>query len=155
MGVSVPRNENLANVFYRLTLIEAYGTGVPRILRSYADCARKPLLQATSNAFKITLPNRNAYAVTEREKPLAGGYGFVGEPAPEPAYLGGYGSTGLTENEERAAALLQKQPVIVRKDVEAALGVSQAMAVRVLRGLLDKGAIRSLGGGKNTRYVSI
>lgn len=27
-GVSVLRNQNLANIFYRLRLIEAYGTGI-------------------------------------------------------------------------------------------------------------------------------
>jgi ATP-dependent DNA helicase RecG len=145
LGISVPRNEHLANVFYRLTLIEAYGTGVPRILRAYAQCPQKPRLQASDNAFKITLPNRNAPAAAAREAP---DYGFVGERSP-----GAYAA--FTENEELVMALLQKQPVIVRKDVEAALTVSQAMAVRVLRGLLDKGAIRSLGGGKKTRYVSL
>lgn len=30
MGVSVCRNQNLANVFYRLRLIEAYGTGIQK-----------------------------------------------------------------------------------------------------------------------------
>ena len=29
MGISVCRNVKLANVFYRLELIEAYGTGIP------------------------------------------------------------------------------------------------------------------------------
>lgn len=37
LGVSVTRNEKLANIFYRLMLIEAYGTGVPKIIRSYDD----------------------------------------------------------------------------------------------------------------------
>ena len=56
VGLSVPRNDNLANIFYRLHLIEAYGTGIPKIMRSYADCEKKPELQTTANAFKITLP---------------------------------------------------------------------------------------------------
>ena len=59
----------------------------------------------------------------------------------------------FTENEEKAIALLGKKGEIVRKDIESALSISQAMAVRILRGLLDKGAIRSVGGGKKTRYV--
>jgi DNA-binding MarR family transcriptional regulator len=58
----------------------------------------------------------------------------------------------LTEGEARVAALLKDRPVIVRKDVESALAVSQPMAVRLLRGLVDKGVLRSLGAGKNTRY---
>ncbi|GHV71822.1 ATPase AAA [Spirochaetia bacterium] len=142
LGISVPRNENLANVFYRLSLIEAYGTGIPRILRSYGDGFRKPVLQATNNAFKITLPNRNVSALMAAEKPPYpyGGYGNKTAPAP------------LNENEAKTIALFKNQPVIIRKDVEAALEVSQAMAVRVLRGLADKGLIRSIGGGKKTRY---
>jgi ATP-dependent DNA helicase RecG len=130
LGLSVPRNEKLANIFYRLHLIEAYGTGIPKIMRSYAGCKRKPELQATGNAFKITLPNRNM-----------SNYITIGD------------NISFTENEEKVITLLDKQSEIVRKDVETALSISQAMAVRILRGLLDKGAIRAVGGGKKTRYV--
>jgi ATP-dependent DNA helicase RecG len=130
LGISVPRNENLANVFYRLRLIEAYGTGIPKIMRSYDGYMRKPELQATGNAFKITLPNRNINSRKETGNKVS-----------------------FTENEEKVIALLDKQNEIVRKDVEANLAVSQAMAVRLLRGLIDKGVIRSIGGGKKTRYV--
>jgi ATP-dependent DNA helicase RecG len=129
LGLSVPRNENLANVFYRLRLIEAYGTGIPKIMRSYDGCSRKPELQATGNAFKVTLPNRNTP-----------GHAKIGE------------QPSLTENEEKTIALLDKQNEIVRKDVETALEISQAMAVRLLRGLVDKRALRVIGGGKKTRY---
>jgi len=93
---------------------------------------RKPELQATSNAFKITLPNRNV----NNQKIVVNNISF-------------------TENEEKVIALLNKQSEIVRKDVETALSISQAMAVRILRGLLDKEAIRTIGGGKKTRYVKI
>jgi ATP-dependent DNA helicase RecG len=130
LGISVPRNENLANVFYRLRLIEAYGTGIPKIMRSYNGYMRKPELQATGNAFKITLPNRN----TNNRKKINN-------------------KDSLTENEEKVIALFKKQTEIVRNDVEANLTVSQAMAIRILRGLVDKGVIRAIGGGKKTRYV--
>jgi len=129
LGISVPRNEKLANIFYRLHLIEVYGTGIPKIMRSYADCKRKPELQATDNAFKITLPNRNM----NNQKMVDNNISF-------------------TENEEKVIALLNRQSEIVRKDVETALSISQAMAVRVLRGLLDKGVIQIIGGGKKSRY---
>jgi ATP-dependent DNA helicase RecG len=129
LGLSVPRNENLANVFYRLHLIEAYGTGIPKIMRSYDGCMGKPELKATSNAFKITLPNRN----TNNHKAISNEVIF-------------------TDNEEKIIALLNKRDEIVRKDVETTLAVSQAMAVRLLRGLVDKGVIRAIGGGKKTRY---
>ena len=129
LGLSVPRNENLANVFYRLHLIEAYGTGVPKIMRSYDSCKRKPELQATGNAFKITLPNRNATSMAN-----VNGLSF-------------------SVNEKKAIYLLADREEIVRKDVETELSVSQAMAVRILRSLIDKQAIQVVGGGKKTRYV--
>jgi ATP-dependent DNA helicase RecG len=129
LGLSVPRNEHLANVFYRLHLIEAYGTGIPKIMRSYAGDKRKPELKATGNAFKITLPNRNT------ERPGVKGHG-----------------ASFSGNEAAIIALLEGRSEIVRKDVETALSVSPAMAVRFLRGLVDKGAIRVIGGGKKTRY---
>lgn len=59
LGVSVLRNQNLANIFYRLRLIEAYGTGILKIKESYSGLVIKPSIEATSNAFKIILPNLN------------------------------------------------------------------------------------------------
>ena len=59
LGVSVLRNQHLANIFYRLRLIEAYGTGILKINECYEDDMVKPVIQTTDNAFKITLPNRN------------------------------------------------------------------------------------------------
>jgi len=119
-------------VFYRLRLIEAYGTGIPKIMRCYANCAKKPELQATNNAFKIILPNKNI-------------------PHNRTAGLAAH----LTENEDEIIALFDRQPEITRNDVEAALHISQAMAVRLLRRLIDKGAIQVIGGGKKTRYRKI
>ena len=59
LGVSALRNQKLANVFYRLHLIEAYGTGILKINESYSDCDVKPQFEVTDNALKITLPNIN------------------------------------------------------------------------------------------------
>lgn len=42
LGVSILRNINLANIFYRLNLIEAYGTGIPKIIESYDEYKVKP-----------------------------------------------------------------------------------------------------------------
>ena len=126
LGISVARNRNLANVFYRLTLVEAYGTGMPKIIRSYKDYPVAPQIEVTNNAFKITLPNIN-----EAEK-----------------------KSSLNANEQVVMNLFKDKDSVVRKDVEAALNISQAMSVRILKGLVDKNEIRTVGGGKNTRYVA-
>lgn len=69
LGVSISRNEKLANVFYRLALIEAYGTGVPKIIKSYEDVSAKPKFETSDNAFKITLFNKNAEKGTKGPGP--------------------------------------------------------------------------------------
>ena len=59
IGISQPRNKNLAEIFHSLRLIESYGTGIRRIYKLYENCDEKPVIEATSNAFKIMLPNMN------------------------------------------------------------------------------------------------
>lgn len=59
LGISVCRNPKLANIFYRLELIEAYGTGIQKILDSYSESEFKPQFVTTENAFKVILPNLN------------------------------------------------------------------------------------------------
>ena len=59
-GVSRCRNPKMAEVFHRLGLIEAYGTGIRRIFALYEENSVQPTIQVTPNTFKIILPNRNA-----------------------------------------------------------------------------------------------
>lgn len=59
IGISQPRNKNLAEVFHRLRLIESYGTGIRRIYKLYEKCEAQPIIEVTTNAFKIVLPNMN------------------------------------------------------------------------------------------------
>lgn len=123
LGLSVCRNPKLAAVFYRLDLIEAYGTGMQKIMKAYQGCDRQPKIEVTGNAFKITLPNRNAEIA-------------VPPSSPEQAIL----------------AYLQSHDSVTRPEVDALLGVSQATSSRILRRLLARGAILAAGSGKNTRY---
>lgn len=54
--LSVLRNPILANVFYRLKMVEIFGTGILRILHAYADSVPKPIFEVNENSIKITLP---------------------------------------------------------------------------------------------------
>ena len=58
-GVSVTRNEKLAQIFYRLKLIEAFGTGIPRIFSAYGNAAVKPEIPVIDGGFLMRIPNRN------------------------------------------------------------------------------------------------
>lgn len=54
--ISVRRNPILANVFYRLGLVEAFGTGILRIREAYAGSASKPRFDVRENSVTVTLP---------------------------------------------------------------------------------------------------
>lgn len=54
--VSVRRNRILADVFLRLGLIEAFGTGILRINDSYAESSSKPRFSVTDNTVTVSLP---------------------------------------------------------------------------------------------------
>ena len=139
LGVSVLRNQYLANIFYRLRLIEAYGTGILKINECYEDYAMKPIIETTGNAFKITLPNINFY--TEEQK------------VPNISKSGG--STGVIKKKERIQTVLElcrSKGSIVRRDVEIVLGVSQSTAILLLRELTDDGVLIKKGKTKNLRY---
>lgn len=53
VGLSVCRNQNLANVFYRLKLIEAYGTGMRKIIRAYKNQEAQPVIESTKKLLKL------------------------------------------------------------------------------------------------------
>ena len=66
LGVSYLRNKKLADVFYRLHLIEAYGTGLAKIKASYTGQAKQPVFESTQNAFKVVLYKTAAAVVQTR-----------------------------------------------------------------------------------------
>lgn len=129
LGVSILRNKNLANVFYRLKLIEAYGTGVIKILGSYTETQAKPLIEVTDNAFKITLYNNNEFTENAKVK--------------------------LSKNEEIICDTFRDNGDFNRKDIENLLQISQPMATRHLNSLLKKEVIKKIGKGKNTTYTLV
>ena len=136
MGVSVCRNPHLANVFYRLQLIEAYGTGMKKIMGAYANALVQPKIKTTNNAFKIILPNVNftpkaaeVHKDFEKEADLA-----------------------LDSNEEKVLQFLREHLMITRKETQTLLEVSQSTAGRILKAMVDSGRIKQIGGSRTTRY---
>jgi len=136
MGLSMLRNQHLANVFYRLKLIEAYGTGMLQINNSYNDYTVKPRMEVSSNAFKITLPNTNFARGTSISNSV------INRPVPD-----------TSAREEQVMRLFDKSEHIVRKDVENALGVSQSTAINLLRVMTEKSLLIKKGKGKTLTYL--
>lgn len=136
MGVSVCRNPHLANVFYRLQLIEAYGTGMKKIMGAYANALVQPKIKTTNNAFKIILPNVNfTPKAAEVHKDFEKAADLV-----------------LDSNEEKVLQFLREHLMITRKETQTLLEVSQSTAGRILKAMVDSGRIKQIGGSRTTRY---
>lgn len=69
--LSVLRNRNLANVFYRLGFVEIFGTGITRIKQLYEESLAKPDFEVSENSIKMVLPLfENNLNLTEDERTI-------------------------------------------------------------------------------------
>ena len=89
-------NMVIANIFYRLDLIESYGTGIQKIMEGF--CADQPVFSPAPASFVVTLPNRTA---------------------PIPLFF-----DATQTYEENILNLLQNRDHVTRKEVEQFLGCS-------------------------------
>jgi ATP-dependent DNA helicase RecG len=130
LGISQPRNEKLANVFYRLKHIEAYGTGLRRIMQHYENFAQKPEIIATHGAFMLTLPNMNYI------KPL---------------------KDKLRQKPQHRAVIeyLRDHSSVNNEIVQNLLSVKQTRAYTVIKEMVNEGVlVRQSGGKGDIRYAA-
>ena len=139
-GLSVCRNQNLANIFYRLHLIEAYGTGLRKIMDAYEELSEKPVISVTKNSFKIILPNVNAKRTTDAASMSAGG--VTSSPAQE-----------LDDNEQQVLNYVREHGAITRPKAENLLEVSASTASRLLRKMTKNNQLSRQGKARSIRYV--
>ncbi len=66
-GVSILRNRIIGNVFYRLRMIERFGTGILRINEAYSESRIKPQFETTANSIRILLPVVSNQNLTDDE----------------------------------------------------------------------------------------
>jgi len=130
IGISQPRNKNLAEVFHRLRLIESYGTGIRRIYKSYEGCSAQPVIEVTANAFKIVLPNQNEASAAAPEKPLSGQQQQILD------YLAEHGQAAETE-------------------LENLLGIKKTRLYLITREMSESGLLRVEGRGQKKRFVRV
>ena len=128
-GLSICRNPKLANIFYRLRLIEAYGTGLKKILAAYYPMEPERLFQVTGKSFRVILPRMNSLRLREEHSIPAG-----------------------RTIEERIIEFLTARETITRTDIEKLAETSQATAARILKKMVQHGELIRTGNGKNTKY---
>ncbi|WP_295356554.1 ATP-binding protein [uncultured Succiniclasticum sp.] len=121
-GLSVLRNRIIGNLFFRLHLIERFGTGIRRIKESYKDNDRKPIFEVFENSIKIMLPVMDA-------------------------------CNALTADENRIYLLIKRRALPSSSLVEET-GFGKTKVVSILRRLMDKGYVQSVGNGRGTKYTA-
>ena len=125
LGISQSRNERLSNVFYRLRLIEAFGTGIQKIVKSYIDYKVKPEFKAEKGAFVVILPN--IHFVDEKEK------------------------IELTDGQEMIIKYLSTGEK-TRKELEKLIGLGQTRVTNLLRELQDLELVEKIKVGRKVIY---
>lgn len=144
LGISVCRNQNLANIFYRLHLIEAYGTGISKIMNAYQGTDSTPILEATKNAFKIILPNIN----TKKKNVASSSYKGHSVIPSQTTF-----NEGSDDEEKIVLSYAKEKTAITTKDVSELLAISASTASRLIRRMVKSNQLKQTGKARNTRYT--
>ena len=127
-GLSQSRNKNLAEIFYRLTLVESYGTGIKKIIKLF-DGHKTPEFATEEGGFFVTMYNKNK-TMKKSQK------------TEQPQYV-----------DEMIMKRVNENGSITRTDVEEILNVKQTRAYTILKKLCDAGELKAVSEGKNTKYI--
>lgn len=125
MGVSQSRNMNLAAIFYRMKLIESYGTGIGKICRAYKNFSSKPIFESADGAFRLTLPNMNETTI----------------------------SLFSDDSSSLIIDYLKRNGSISRFETEKLTGLKTTAAHNLLKEMCEKNQIKIIGKGKTTKYI--
>ncbi|NLN82953.1 MAG: AAA family ATPase [Firmicutes bacterium] len=121
-NISVLKNPIIAGVFYRLNLIEKFGTGIGRIVREYEDSMTKPDFVISQNNISVILP------IVQTDM------------------------SDLIKEEVTIYNLLKENQELSRQYLDTESGFNKSKTLRIINSLLDKNLIEKQGKGVNTTY---
>lgn len=124
LGASQPRNKNLADLFYRMKLIEAYGTGISKIISCYKESVVKPQFNNVQGAFQVILPNIN-YKILKSDNPKI----------------------------MDVLSIFNDKKEVTRIDIEQKLNSGTTTAVNIIKEMIEQDLIIKIGSGKKTSYI--
>ena len=127
-GVSVTRNEKLAQIFYRLNIIEAFGTGIPRIFSAYENSKVKPEIPIVDGGFLMRIPNKNYNNQFVNEKKVI------------------YGSN------EQIILNKYSNECFCKEDIAKILGISNSGAYKLLERMKEQDLLKARKAGKKWLY---
>jgi len=122
--ISISRNKIIAEIFYRLKLIEKIATGIRRIKSHYREYDSKPDFQTTANSVRVVLPNvlyKKVIALSGREKEIID--------------------------------LFKDKEFLATKDISEALGIKKTQTNKYLNELASKRQLKKIGNSRNIKYM--
>ena len=139
--ISITRNKIIADIFFRLGIIERLATGIRRIKEYYKDYKVKPEFSILENSITVILPNvsiggKHTEPRSERINER------INERMNE-----------LSKEEQKVLSHIIEKGKINRIETEKLLYLKKTHAVKFLNRLIEQGLIIRIGGGKNTYYV--
>jgi ATP-dependent DNA helicase RecG len=124
-GISHTRNEKLANVFYRLEIVEAYGTGIMRIMDDYANCGQKPEINVTDSSFMMTLPNMRHHKSNSGE---------------------------MNEQESEVFRIIERDGFVTSEMLADAFNLGKTRSYNILKKMNDNGILKAVKNGRRIDY---
>ncbi len=121
-NLSILRNPIIAGVFFRLNIIETFGTGICRINNEYVRSITKPDFLISDNVIRIILP------VIETD------------------------TSKLSNDESVIYHLLRDSNELSREELDRKSGFNKAKTIRVIYKLSERGIVMRLGEGPATVY---
>lgn len=142
MGVSQTRNPNLASLFYRMKLIESYGTGISKIQETYDMELNQPRFETAMGVFRVILPNCNEKtAMVVREIPSY--------------HVEKQMKKKKVDYKCEIMNYVERNGRITRKDAEELLGLKQTRAFELLKQLCESGELQTVGVGRSSYYEKV
>lgn len=111
-----------------MKLVEAYGTGIRRILKLYENCSVQPSIVVTHNTFKMILPNMNAT-----------------NSFPKTDYL--------TPQKEQILNFASHNGQIAETEIMELLGIKKTRAYALVKQMYNENLLIPIGRGTSKKYL--
>jgi ATP-dependent DNA helicase RecG len=143
-NVSQRRNPLIANLFRRIEMVEAWGRGMPLILKHAPDV----VLREVGNLFIVSF-SRPSFSEQPEEETIQKELPASHKTSQKTIHK------ELTPTEEAVVEIIKKNPSITRKELAARLKLSEAGVRYNTDKLRSKGILRRVGGKKAGRWEVI
>ena len=143
-GLSKIRNRGIAAAFSYMNIVEAWGSGIPKMFREAKEYGlREPELIDMGSDFRINLYRKDA--TTDQNGVIDPKERDTNDTKVEPN----------DTNEEAILRILRSNPKATQKDVVEMLGVSLATVKRLMNSLQKAGKIKRKGSNRSGSWVVI